>query len=397
MATVFWKGKQWVAQWYRPDGSRVKRGTGIITKREAKREADIMEAKDRKAEGATGRIFEGILSRVAADARAGKLSQDRSSDYLTELRRVADPDFKVVSLSKYLTGWRESKASHVEPSTVSAHSYMQDRFAKHLGKTIMAAPITELTREQIERALRKSKDTGLKSATVNQDLRILRQALKQAHEIDGLLVKNPTSGIKPFPEDDSTERAPFTAAEVRQMIDDPKTTEEWRGMILFGGHTGLRLSDIAALGRQHIEGTDLIIRPKKTKRSKKTIRIPLTPPLIAWIGAKKGAFFPRAASVTVATLSTEFSRLMKRVKVAADVTLPGGIPARRSFHSLRHSFNTWLAEADIHADLRKKLTGHADDRTHAGYTHHDEALARAIATLPDLPARVSKMMSGFMA
>lgn len=388
MATVFWKGKQWIAQWYRPDGTRVKRGTKCEKKREAEREAAEMEARDRKAQGATGRKFEAILSRVTADARAGKLSAERSSDYLTELRQVTDPDFKVVSLADYLTSWREAKASHVESSTADAHEYMQERLAKHLGKTIMAAPLSDLTREQIERALRKSKETGLKSATVNLDLRILRQALKQAHDIDGIIVKNPTSGIKPFPEDDSTERAPFDAAEVRKMIDHPKTTEEWRGMILFGGHTGLRLSDVAALGRHNIEGTDLVIRPKKTKRSKKTIRIPLTPPLLAWIGDKKGAFFPRAASVKVATLSTQFPRIMARAGVPADVTLPGGIPARRSFHSLRHSFTSWLAEADVHADIRQKLTGHASADVHARYTHHDEALARAIATLPDIsPAK----------
>lgn len=387
MATVFWKGKQWIAQWYRPDGSRVKRGTKCEKKREAERLAAEMEAKDRKAETKHGRAFEEILSRIAADARSGKLSTDRSTDYLTELRRVADPDFKIVSLADYLTGWRESRKPHVETSTADAHEYMQTRLEKHLGKNVMASPITELTREQVERALRKSKDSGLKGSSVNQELRILRQALKQAHD-DGLISKNPTSGIKPFPESDSVERAPFEAEEVRRMIDHPKTTEEWQGMILFGAHTGLRLSDVAALGRHNIEGTDIVIRPKKTKRSKKTIRIPLTPPLLAWIGDKQGAFFPRAASVKVATLSTQFPRIMARAAVPADVTLPGGIAARRSFHSLRHSFTSWLAEADIHADVRQKLTGHSSAAVHAKYTHHDEALARAVATLPDIsPAK----------
>ena len=96
---------------------------------------------------------------------------------------------------------------------------------------------------------------------------------------------------------------------------------------------------------------------QKTERTKKMIRIPLTPPLLAWIGERKGLFFPRAAGVSAATLSTQFPRLMARCGVAADVMLPGNIPARRSFHSLRHSFTTWLAEADIHADVRRKLTG----------------------------------------
>lgn len=384
MATVFWKGKQWVAQWYRPDGSRVKRGTGCENKREAGRKAAEMESKDRKAESSSGRVFEEMLSRVVADARAGKLSAGRSEEYLTELRRVADPDFKVVTLGDFLTGWRSAKALHVEASTVRVHALAQAHWTKFLGKA-MAEPLGDLTRGAIERGLRRGKEAGLKSASVNQDLRILRQALRAAVE-DGTIPKNPAAGIKALSEDDSTERAPFSAEEVRRLIDEPRTTEEWAGMILFGAHTGLRLSDVAGLGRQNVEGTDLVIRPRKTKRSRKTIRIPLTPPLLAWIGEKEGAFFPVAAVAKTATLSTQFPRIMARAGVAAEVELPGGIAARRSFHSLRHSFTSWLAEADVHADVRSKLTGHSSAKVHAGYTHHDAALARAIATLPDIRA-----------
>jgi integrase len=77
---------------------------------------------------------------------------------------------------------------------------------------------------------------------------------------------------------------------------------------------------------------------------------------------------------------------MKAAGVPAAATLPGGIPATRSFHSLRHSFASWLAEADIHADVRKKLTGHSTAASHAIYTHHDTSLQRAIDTLPQLSA-----------
>lgn len=383
MATVFWKGKQWIAQWYRPDGSRVKRGTGCEKRREAEREAADMEAKDRRADGLTGRKFEEILSRATADAKAGKLSPDRATDFITELRKVTDPDFKSVSLAEHLTTWIAEKSSRVKPKTTVAHNDMERRMKAALGAAVMRAPIADLTRAQVERALKKIKDGGLRGATVNLDLCILRQALKQAQE-DGFIHKNPTTGIKPLPVDDSTERAPFEADEVRRMIDHEKTTDEWRGMILFGAHTGLRIGDVARLGRQHIEGTEVVIRPKKTERSKKTVRVPLTPPLLSWIGLRQGLFFPHAAGLAASTLSTHFPRIMARAGVPAAVMLPGNVPARRSFHSLRHSFASWLAEADIHADVRQKLTGHSSSSVHARYTHHDTALARAIATLPDV-------------
>lgn len=43
------------------------------------------------------------------------------------------------------------------------------------------------------------------------------------------------------------------------------------------------------------------------------------------------------------------------------------VMATKSFHSLRHSFASWLAEADVHADVRQKLTGHSSASVHAKY------------------------------
>ena len=39
--------------------------------------------------------------------------------------------------------------------------------------------------------------------------------------------------------------------------------------------------------------------------------------------------------------------------------------SRLSFHSLRHSFTSALANAGVSAEVRQKLTGHADDKSHA--------------------------------
>jgi integrase len=57
--------------------------------------------------------------------------------------------------------------------------------------------------------------------------------------------------------------------------------------------------------------------------------------------------------------------------------------ARKSFHSLRHSFASHLALAGVSADLRMRLTGHKSAQTHLRYTHVElEPLRAAIAKLP---------------
>ena len=44
----------------------------------------------------------------------------------------------------------------------------------------------------------------------------------------------------------------------------------------------------------------------------------------------------------------------------------------RSFHSLRHSFNTFLAQAEVSQDMRMKITGHSTAAINEIYTHRKE-------------------------
>ena len=55
----------------------------------------------------------------------------------------------------------------------------------------------------------------------------------------------------------------------------------------------------------------------------------------------------------------------------------------RSFHSLRHSFVTALAHANVPVELRQKLSGHASEAQNLHYTHPEfAALRAAIEKLP---------------
>jgi len=56
-----------------------------------------------------------------------------------------------------------------------------------------------------------------------------------------------------------------------------------------------------------------------------------------------------------------------------------------TFHSLRHSFNSILANAGVSQEIRQRLTGHASPEMNKRYTHHELApLRTAIAQIPGL-------------
>lgn len=396
MATLY-KDKDnpnWFARFTDAQGKRISRSTGTPKKREAAQLAADMESKERdKKKGNPGlpSAFAAIVNAAAREAVAGELTLARAEELVHRLHRLANPDFRVVSLDQHLSAWVKAQESHVEANTTRVYQDMHRRIIANVGPKVAKAPVGELTKDDVEKALRKiikckvrgSKTRTITAATANMDLRALRRSLQTALEA-GLAKANVAASVRPLPTDDSTEKAPFTPEEVRKMIDHSKTNEEWKGAILIAAHTGLRLGDVVKLTRAHVEDSRLVIRPTKTKRDRKTLSIPLSPPAYAWIGDRQGEFFPSLAKVKKGTLSTTFTRIMKSAGIARDIVEAGDVVKRRSFHSLRHSFTSWLADADVHADVRQKLTGHSSSGVHAKYTHHDEALDRAVGSLPNL-------------
>ena len=54
------------------------------------------------------------------------------------------------------------------------------------------------------------------------------------------------------------------------------------------------------------------------------------------------------------------------------------------FHSLRHIFNTNLAEGDVDVSTRMKLTGHSSVTVNQIYNHAMKPLERAIECIPEM-------------
>jgi integrase len=403
MATLYrYAGKpQWYARFHDADGKRVSRATGTTKKREAREIAADLESKERdkrKKKDHLPSAYAAILDTATREAVAGELTLARSEDLIRRLHQLANPSFRVVSLKDHLAAWVEAQRPHVTEKTSRSYGDMARRMVAAVGPKTAAEPVGDLTREQIEKALvkitktpiratqrprktplkkkereaKKSPPRHVSATTANMDLGALRRALRAAVE-EGLAKANAAEAVRPLPTHDSTERAPFTAEEVRQMLNHADTPDEWKGAILIAAHTGLRMGDVIRL----------MIRPEKTKRARKTLSVPLTPPCLRWIGERQGDFFPTLKGQKPGTLSTRFVRIMERVGVPREITEAGDVAKRRSFHSLRHSFASWLAEADVHADVRQKLTGHQSAGVHARYTHHDEALDRAVKSLPN--------------
>ena len=101
--------------------------------------------------------------------------------------------------------------------------------------------------------------------------------------------------------------------------------------------------------------------------------------------------FPTLAGRSIGgPLSKEFGELMEEAHIERGLIRKRTTGGSRSvsalsFHSLRHSFSSILANAGVSEELRMTIVGHASRDMHQKYTHHElERLRDAISVLPRL-------------
>ena len=132
-----------------------------------------------------------------------------------------------------------------------------------------------------------------------------------------------------------------------------------------------------------------------TRKTRKAVTVPIHPQFTSWLqeqtlGIGKAPVFPLLAGKSGAGksgLSMQFKRIMERAKIKGrllrEANGAGRSQSSLSFHSLRHSFNSAMANAGVSSELRQKLTGHASAKMNAQYTHHQlEELRAAVSVIP---------------
>ena len=178
-------------------------------------------------------------------------------------------------------------------------------------------------------------------------------------------------------------------------------SDDWRGVILLGLFGGLTVERLPFphLGQRRPSSRAISLIPRKTARTGKKLLIPMHPQLEEFFlkhpAGKRDSdpVFPSLCRLSVGGnrgASRIFQNIMAKAGVASGTLREkagksGRNVAERSFHSLRHSYVTALAHANVAVELRQKLAGHASEGQSLHYTHPEfAALRSAIEKLPGL-------------
>lgn len=176
---------------------------------------------------------------------------------------------------------------------------------------------------------------GLAPATINRRLSILKRIATLAHTEWNWLKESPHKKIVSLQEHNNREIA-LTPDEVQALADNCPD-ELAKQVILFAAYTGVRSAELWRITPNDLKGTDLKIKGK----GHKSRMLPLKPAQVEFV--KK--YTP--VSFSQGYIKTQF-------RVARDAA---GLPDVM-FHDLRHTFGTWLAQANVPLHKIMKLMGH---------------------------------------
>ncbi|MBL9183029.1 MAG: tyrosine-type recombinase/integrase [Verrucomicrobiaceae bacterium] len=350
-----------------------------------------------------------ILREAADKAAQKRLTANLGRDFIRRLVEASTGE--TLPAEKTIAGWfgewLKQKEGTTKPATQARYKASIKAILTHLGEEQAALPLDSLTIGKLREFRDKLNAEGRTAKTSNHYIKDVNSALLAA-VAEGHITRSPADNLDDLPEEDSTSREPFTFAEVSKLL-AKSPSEDWRGVILLGAFGGMRLGDAARITRGSIDTQDKVMRflPQKTSRKKRAkegekavITLPMHAELVRYFEGKDlpadlaAPVFPTLARVSIAGnngLSARFTRIMEAAGVSRGqkrehVEGKAGRSAHsRSFHSLRHTFNSSMFNGGISQETRMKLVGHVDAKTNAGYTHAElTALRRAVDAVPSL-------------
>jgi integrase len=260
--------------------------------------------------------------------------------------------------------WRPNAELALKRSSVKYYDF---QLSRHVVPAFGSMLLCNLSRMQIEALLSNLRQKGHAVATIRGVRATLSTVLQKAVE-SGYLEKNAAHGIRIRETGAKEERRFYTPAQIRQLI--PELTEPCRTVVLLAVLTGMRVGEILALRWKRVNllrGTievaesysDGEFGSPKTRSSHRVI--PVSGYLRGILETHGGDSRSRAPQDLVFKTRTgtplSSKNLYNRVLAPACDRIK---QPRVSWHSLRHTHATLLAEVGESIKTAQALLGHSD-------------------------------------
>jgi len=320
--------------------------------------------------------------KAAAQARDRNLTAAQARKVLAEMvQHSTGESLTSYTFESWVKEWLVNKTASASPATMLRYKQVTRDFMETIGSRAQA-PITSITKGDIIKFRDELRAGGRAVSTVNLNIKKVLSVPFEAARKSGIITVNPIFGVDSLKEEGQRKKLrsikePFAAGEVAALVQHSEG--EWKGAIILGATTGLRLGDVVSLKWENIDRKAGFISVETIKTGE-SLTLPIHSDFEVWLtkqteGIGKAPVFPTLIARKIngrAGLSRQFRGIMEKAKIKEKAIEATGDAGRtrfsKGFHSLRHSFASVLANKNVSAEVRQRLTGHKDDETHQGYT-----------------------------
>lgn len=330
--------------------------------------------------------------RAAKAARGGTLTVAQCRKVLSEMLEKSTGDsVEHKTVEGFFKDWLENKETTKSERTAERYETVLNKFKAHLGVKARLSIATVTTRD-VQSFLNARSKAGSAPKTVSVDRKSLSSVFGSAFK-QGVILLNPVLATE-IAKAESSKRGTFTPTQVALLVKHA-TSDEWKTAIMLGYFTAARLRDCVTMELDNLDFQNRTIKYKQGKTGAEVV-VPmhseLETYLLKLISTDKPMTIlcPSLAekdSGGAHGLSALFAGIMKAAGIDRGAGEGKGNRTfnKLSFHSLRHSFNSALANAGVSQERRMKLTGHTSAEVNTGYTHHEvETLREEMNKLPGL-------------
>jgi integrase len=339
-----------------------------------------------------------LLEKAATKARRNELTAAQGRKLIAEMVAISSGEqMPALTVRGWFEEWLSNKQASADQPTTARYRAVLNDFLSHLGSRA-DAPLTAVSSRDVISFRDHLRAEGRTARTTNAHSRTVLGLPFTAAVRLGHIAVNPCAAVDPIKdkaEARASGREPFTSEEVAALV--AHADGDWKGAILLGATSGLRLSDIANLKWEALDLEAKLLR-LQTRKTGAVVVVPLHDSFLAWLEAQpragigKAFLFPSLAGLRTdghKGLSTQFRDIMRAADITGRVSEPSGKKGRtrhaKSAHSMRHFFISQLANQGVAPDVRQLLAGHSSAAVHGIYSHHEiETLRAAVAKLPAL-------------
>lgn len=282
-------------------------------------------------------------------------------------------------------------------STLESKRNVWNHFAKWMEKNYLhVTTLSEITREMVAEYLR-SISLEICASTYNARICVLREIFHcladNVSEAD-----DPWTGVR-LRTDDSHSRRELTLDELSRLIKAAADKgKEWYRLFLVGIYTGMRLGDCCKLewNAVNLERKVIQIVPQKTRKHSNghPVTIPIHDELLQELNRAKtegGASVMPSLAQNYKCAKWHVTHGLQDIFKAANIQTSIQLEGRRiktpeaTFHSLRHTFVSFAANAGISLSVIASIVGHCSTAMTRHYYHeNEEVLRRAVDSIPSI-------------